>query len=483
MTITQRILFGGGAFVLAVALGQCNSTPPATVDLGSTADLATPPGAPTLTAVSPSNAANNGGVPLTLTGTNFLPGATVTIGGTAATSVVVVSSTQITCVVPAKAATCGAQAVQVTNPNNSAATRADLFSYRPSVFGFAPVASLTMGTNTRQVIAADVNNDTKLDLISANSGSANVSVRLGNGDGTFGNTSLVVIGVGTSPYAVAAADVNGDGKLDLLTANNNGNSVSVRIGVGDGTFTTPASGTFAVGAGPYDLAVGDLNGDQKLDVVAVNNGSSNVSVLLGNGDGTFQGQTTTAVSGTQPTAIILADFNADQKLDFATADQNGNNATVRLGNGNGGFGLGSTPMGVMAPMDLVAGDFNADKKLDLAIANSGVGTVRIALGAGDGTFINGATPAVSTGVSNRSIAAGDFNLDGNLDLAVTNVATSNVSILLGNGDGTFATQQTFAMGAQPSHISVADVNRDGLLDLLTTDQGAGAAVVRLSQCQ
>lgn len=209
MTITQRILFGGGAFLLAVALGQCNSAPPATPDLGA-ADLAAPPGAPTLTAISPSNAINTGGVSVTLTGTNFLPGATVAIGGTLATSVVVVSSTQITCVVPAKAATCGLQAVQVQNPNNSAATRADLFSYRPSVFGFAPIASLSMGTNTRQVIAADVNNDTKLDLISANSGSANVSVRLGNGDGTFAAASTVIIGVGTSPYAVAAADTNGN---------------------------------------------------------------------------------------------------------------------------------------------------------------------------------------------------------------------------------------------------------------------------------
>lgn len=105
--------------------------------------------------------------------------------------------------------------------------------------------------------------------------------------------------------------MNGDGKLDLLTANNNSNNISVRIGVGDGTFTTPATSTFAVGAGPYDLAVGDLNGDQKLDVVAVNNGSSSVSVLLGNGDGTFQAQVSAGATGAQPNAIILADINDD----------------------------------------------------------------------------------------------------------------------------------------------------------------------------
>lgn len=262
MTITQRLFSGGSAILLATVLGQCNGAPPAAPDLGA-ADLAPAPGTPTLTAMSPSYAINSGGTPVTLTGTNFEPGATVTIGGVLATSVVVVSSTQITCVVPAKATTCGLQAVQVTNPSTNTATRSDLFSYRPSGFGFLPAASLSMGTNTRQVIAADLNNDAKLDLISANSGSANVAVRLGNGDGTFGSAALVVIGVGTSPYAVAAADINGDGKLDLLTANNNGNSVSVRLGVGDGTFTTPATSTFPASAGPYDLAVADVNGNYR----------------------------------------------------------------------------------------------------------------------------------------------------------------------------------------------------------------------------
>lgn len=104
----------------------------------------------------------------------------------------------------------------------------------------------------------------------------------------------------------------------------------------------------------------DLNGDQKLDVVVANNGSSNLNILLGNGDGSFQTTMSTTLSGTQPTAVILADFNSDQKFDFATADLNGNSVSVKLGNGNGGFGVGSTLLGVTAPMDLVAGDVNGN---------------------------------------------------------------------------------------------------------------------------
>lgn len=229
------------------------------------------------------SAINPGGTSITLTGTNFKSGATVTIGGVAATGVNVVSSTQLTCTVPAKAVTCGPAAIVVTNPDSSAVSRADLFNYRSTQLGFAPATSLAMGTTTRQVIVADLNNDGYPEVITANSGSANVTFRLGSATGNFGVATSVLIGTGTSPYAVAAADVNNDGKLDLLTANNADNRVSVRLGDGQGGFTTPAGSPFAAGAGPIELAVGKLNNDNNVDVIVANSGSSNVRVLLGAG--------------------------------------------------------------------------------------------------------------------------------------------------------------------------------------------------------
>lgn len=209
MLTFRRLFLAGGALLCAAVLAHCDSntasnTDGGAADSGASSDLLA--AAPVLTMVSPSSAVNTGGTMVTLTGTNFQPGATVTFAGVAATNVTVVSSTQITCTVPAKAATCGAVPVQVSNPDGKMAARTDAFFLSTPTLSFAAVSSLPMATNPRQVIAADLNNDAKLDLISANSGSANVTVRLGNGDGTFGAVNTVAIGTGTSPYAVAAAD-------------------------------------------------------------------------------------------------------------------------------------------------------------------------------------------------------------------------------------------------------------------------------------
>ena len=489
MITIRRLLYAGGALFFAATLGHCGNDTSTTPDGG--ADMRPTTGStPTLSQISPANAINTGGTLVTLTGTNFRAGATVTIGGVAATQVNVISSTQITCVVPAKAATCGAADVIVKNSDNTAVTATNLFQYASNGIGFAQASSVSVGTTPRYVLAVDINNDGKLDLLTANSGTGNVSIRTGNGDGTFSGTTNIDVG-GGSPWVVAAVDLNKDQNLDLVTMHRQANVVRVRLGTGPGTFATTGA-EVSVGAAPYDLAVGDLDKDGYSDVVTTNNQSNTVSILINDKAGSFKTATTSALltNSNSPQAIILAQFNGDQNLDYVTVGtalgtSGTSYLTARLGDGLGAFGTAAQGLtNLNQPFDLVSGDFNGDGKLDLAIANKAEATVRVGVGVGDGSFISTSSAAVGTTVvSERAIASGDFNADGKLDLAVANRSDHNVSILLGNGDTTFAAKQDFDTGTDPTSVAIADLNKDGLADLMTTDQTANTVIVRLGQCK
>src|SRR5207245_2738785 len=199
-----------------------------------------------------------------------------------------------------------------------------------------------VGTNPQSVAAGDFNGDGGPDLAVANSGSSNVSVLLGNGDGTF--QAARTFAAGTTPASVAVGDVNGDGRPDLAVANSGSiygayNNVLVLLGNGDGTFQ--AARTFAAGGGPLSVAVGDVNGDGRPDLAVANYSSNTVSVLLGNGDGTFQAAQTFA-AGSRPSSVAVGDVNGDGRPDLAVANYSSNNASVLLGNGGGTYEAAQT---------------------------------------------------------------------------------------------------------------------------------------------
>jgi len=269
-------------------------------------------------------------------------------------------------------------------------------------------------------------------------------------------------GAGTDPDSVAVGDFNGDGKLDLAVANEGSGNVSVLLGNGHGTFQ--AAVDYGAGTDPDSVAVGDFNGDGKLDLVVANGGSNNISILLGNGDGTFQAAVNYGVgSGSVPTSVAVGDFNGDGKLDLAVANELSNNVSILLGNGDGTFqaavndGAGSTLFAV------AVGDFNGDGRLDLAVADAVSDYVSVLLGNGDGTFKT-AVQYVA-GFEPLSVAVADFNGDGKLDLAVANYESNNVSILLGKGNGTFQAAVDYGTGT-PGSVTVGDFNGDGKLDLV-----------------
>jgi len=332
----------------------------------------------------------------------------------------------------------------------------------PNPHGLFPGEQFPVGDGPQSVAAADFNGDGVPDLVTANMSGNNVSVLLGRGDGTFdGHTTFAV---GSIPLSVAVADVNGDGVPDLVTANYASHNVSVLLGRGDGTFA--AQTTFAAGSHPGFVAIADVNGDGAPDLIAANRISGNVSVLLGRGDGTFDAATAFAV-GSSPYSVAVADVNGDGVPDLVTANRANHNVSVLAGRGDGTFETYTTFAVGFRPSSVAAGDFNGDGVPDLVAANSTSNTVSVLVGRGDGTFETQTTFAV--GSTPYSVAVADVNGDGTPDVVTANLNSHNVSVLLGRGDGTFAPQTAFAVGSRPYSVVAADVNGDGALDLVTAN--------------
>jgi hypothetical protein len=270
---------------------------------------------------------------------------------------------------------------------------------------------------------------------------------------------------GKVPFATVVGDFNGDGIPDVAVANSNfgtgsNGSVSVLLGNGDGTFQAPV--TFATTAPDARVLVAaDFNGDGNLDL-AVANRDSSVNVFLGNGDGTFQAPLTYG-TGLSPHALATADFNGDGIPDLLWPNFNTNTVSVLLGNGDGTF---QAPMNFKvgaAPRFVVAADFNGDGVPDVAVANQNSAEVSILLGNGDGTFQDAVNDAV--GQTPYAMVAGDFNNDGALDLVVANYVDNTISVLVNNGDGTFQPSAYYDGGTTPASLAAADFNGDGNLDL------------------
>jgi hypothetical protein len=313
------------------------------------------------------------------------------------------------------------------------------------------------------------------------------------------------VGVGSTPTSAVVADFNGDGKLDVAIADANDNTVSILLGNGDGTFQ--ARVTYTVNRNvntvcvpncsgvPIAMTTGDFNGDGIVDLAITNipinsgcdisglfgNVCSSVAILLGNGDGTFQGANQTGLKGHFPVSIAMADFNGDGNQDLAIANLNSSNVEILLGDGKGNFNEAkNAPVAVgNQPTSVATADFNGDGKADLAVTNGSDGTVTILLGNGDGTFTAAACSPFFVGNRPTSIAAADVNGDGKLDLAVLNFTDSTVAIFLGNGDGTFQPGRAFGVGGLPTSVIVRDFNLDGNLDVAVVNRLSDSVTILL----
>jgi hypothetical protein len=341
---------------------------------------------------------------------------------------------------------------------------------------FGPATSYPANGGARFAAFGDVNRDGRLDLVVTNDGTETISLRLGNGNGTFGDKADLATGL--DPYYVAIEDVSGDGRPDLLAANYSSNSVSVLLGNGDGTFADKTD--FATGPNPSWIAIADLDRDGRLDLVVANEGfgaGTTLSVLLGNGDGTF-GAKTDYTAGVAVGSVAIGDLNRDGKLDVAVSNGASHTISVLLGTGNGTLEAKTDYPTGMGPNGIRMADLDRDGKLDIVVANGQASSVGVLLGNGNGAV--GTMTTYATGGVPRLGPVEDLNHDGELDLMTANQGPSTVSVLLGMGGGAFAPATDYATGDTPISLAAGDADGDGQLDLATGNYGANAVSVLLN---
>lgn len=284
--------------------------------------------------------------------------------------------------------------------------------------------NIAIPSGAGQVYVADITGDGKDDLVTVG-GYRYIDLFVADGAGGFAAAGQIETGI--IPAAAAIADFNGDGALDIVTANSDEGTVSVHLGVGDGTFDAEPYRTFAAGEGVYDVKAADFNEDGDLDLVTANYNAISASVLIGNGDGTFQAKTdySSADSESTPQSVATADFNADGDQDFAVAFSGTNSIAIYLGKGDGSF---QEPvyytMWWAGPVGLIARDIDGDGDADLLMANDASDNISVLYGAGDGTFVGEAEIAANN--SPRSLVVANFNDDDRIDMAVATGAGFSV---------------------------------------------------------
>lgn len=376
-----------------------------------------------------------------------------------------------------------------------------------------PVVYETGAAGADAMAVADLNGDGNLDVVIANECSATcpngaVTVSLGNGDGTFQPAVLYDSG-GQYNDGVAVADVNGDGRPDIIVTNlcvigetNCGTGlaadgvVGVLLGRGDGTFE-PVVKYDSGGETTESLAVADVNRDGKPDIIVTNwdrrfNGDNRVGVLLGNGDGTFQSALpySSGGCGYETFSVAVGDLDGDGNPDLVLAIGNGDEGgcgdgtvAVMLGNGDGSFKPAvQYDAGGRLTNSAIILDVNGDGYPDVAVTNycgascPGVGSAAILFGNGDGS-LRPATVYGSSASDTSGVAFGDVNGDGKLDLFIASICAEvhckkgGLSLASGTGPGTFGRVKDFDSVVGDSAIRILDVNHDGRPDLLVANSG------------
>ena len=353
-----------------------------------------------------------------------------------------------------------------------------------SMAQFSAPADYNVGQGPYNVVAADINHDGKLDLVAANYLDGSLSVLLGNGDGTFLPATNYQVSGGTfpGPFIVVIGDFNNDTQQDLVTGSIGTNTVEFYAGNGDGTFAAPVD--FDIAGGAYGLATGDFNADGRPDIVAAAFSADQLSILMGSSNLVFVASTNLP-TGNGPASVAVGDFNGDGKLDLVNVNYYDDSISVFLGNGDGTFGARTDydvfGGGIVSrPVYVATGDFNGDGKIDLVVVESADACVLVLIGKGDGTFFPGVKYPV--GAYPSWVAVADLNGDGIPELVVANAGDFSVSILPGVGEGTFQPEYRIPLEyfGYPFSVATGDLDNDGCPDLVLASYWLNAASVLLN---
>jgi hypothetical protein len=332
---------------------------------------------------------------------------------------------------------------------------------------FSEPLSVPVVQTVTAMAAGDLNEDGRDDLFFT--GLSDLIVLLADPLGGFQPATTFTYS--DSARTLKTADFDEDGHLDV--AIHFGGEARIQRGHGDGSLEAPVVAPLAFSG--FDLALGDLNVDGELDLVATHFNA--LTSELNRGDLSFGPGIAT---GDGPVGLALADFDGDGRLDLATADKAAHTVSVRLATGNGWFGALTTLPFAFAPRYLVSDDFNADGLPDLAAANDQAPyLVKVWLGAGDGSFGPAATYPV--GEQLRDLASGDMNGDGLPELLVVSALHQELQLLLNEGNGLFVLEPSFPLAQGPNGMVLADLDEDGSLDVVTSHNlPAGSVQVHLN---
>jgi len=397
-------------------------------------------------------------------------------------------------------------AASIADPTKSASA---VITFNGGLIGFSSANNFAAGNAPIGVATGDFNGDGKLDLAAADNGDASsgdsggVSILLGNGDGTF--KAAVRFDAGKNPTAIAVADFNHDGNADLVVADlgmrpSGGNGgLSVLLGNGDGTFQAPIA--LSAGENPFVVAIGDFNRDGHMDIAVSDFGNvspgdnGGVNILLGNGDGSFRAAVQIP-AGINPVGLVARDFDGDGILDLAVADNiapttaDHGGVSILLGNGDGTFKLAGFCNIPQFPTSITVAKMKSGALADLVVSSYvsvfglSKGIVNVLSNDGAGGFlpawsvVTGTTEGDPGSVFPLSAQAADFDGDGKQD--AVEIIGSFVDVLPGNGDGTVEGPLVFAAGSGPFALTTGDFDGDGKVDVAVANMSGNDVSVLLN---